>query len=139
MYQIRSLESSDLLHNIQHVEETTAAMPPLELWLRPDHISLVAAGPEGPAGAILLIPCRQVGYRVAKFRLGWVYVLKEHRKAGLGRKLIETAVAEAARRGATAIQISLKPENQPFLSWTSSLPKVPGVGYVVSLERCVGF
>lgn len=135
MFEIRTVESLEPLRRLQQAVQTAAAMPPLEQWLLPDHIGLWAAGEEGPAGAVLLVPCRRSGNRVAKYHLGWVYVLPEFRHTGLGTRLMVAAAQEAAAKGATAIEITLNPDFHHLLPWFTALPGVPGVGFVVSLAR----
>ena len=139
MYQIRKVDSWEELKSLTPPVDAYAPMPSMAEWLSPDHISLVAMGPDGPVGAVLLSPCRHIGHVVTKYRLTWLLVLPEHRNRGLGRRLAQMAAAEAATRGAHAIQIPLKPGNQNCISWSEQLPKVPGVGFVITLDRCGGF
>lgn len=135
MFEIRTVESLEPLRILQQADETAAAMPPLDQWLLPDHIGLLATGAEGPVGAVQLVPCRRSGNRVAKYHLGWVYVLPNFRHTGVGTRLMVAAAEQAACRGAGAIQVTLNPEHQHLLSWFTALPSVPGVGFVVSLAR----
>lgn len=139
MYQIRTVASWEELLSLTPPVGACAPMPSMAEWLSPDHIGLVAVGADGPVGAILLTPCRQVANVVTKFRLNWLLVMPNHRNQGVGRRLAQAAAAEAANRGAHSIQISLKPENDHCISWCEMLPKVPGVGFVLSLDRCGGF
>jgi ribosomal protein S18 acetylase RimI-like enzyme len=136
MYRIQAVESMEAVQAIRPCEPHCAPMPSVSAWLDPNHVSLVAVGPDGPVGGILLTPCRQVGTHVTKYRLEWLYVLPEHRNRGLGKKLTQAAAAEANKRGASTILIPVKPENQKGISWSETLPKVDGMGFVVSLERC---
>lgn len=138
MYAIAPVESMDTLRAFRQMDEVTATMPPDDLWLVRDQISRIAMGPQGPVGALLLSPCRHLGDLVTKYRLSWLYVLPEHRLLGVGRSLVKAAATEACRKGAATIQIPLKPENQSCIAWSAALPKVPGVGFVVSLDRCGG-
>jgi len=110
-------------------------MPSLGAWLDPHHIGLVVVGPEGPVGGVLLIPCRQLLQQVRKYRMEWLYVQPEHRGCGLGRLLTEAAAAEANRRGASTITIAVNPDNHRGLTWSEQLPKVAGLGFVLSLDR----
>lgn len=136
MYRIQPIESMETVKAIQPREAQCAPIPSVSAWLDPNHVGLVAVGPEGPVGGVLLIPCRQVGTHVTKYRLEWLYVLPEHRNQGLGRRLTQAAAAEATKRGASTIVITVKPENQRGISWSETLPKVAGLGFVVSLSRC---
>lgn len=136
MYRIQAIESMEAVQAIRPVEPMCAPTPSVGAWLDPNHVGLIAVGPEGPVGGMLLIPCRQVGTCVTKYRLEWLYVQPEHRRRGLGRKLTQAAAAEANKRGASTIVIAVKPENERGLSWSESLPKVAGLGFVVSLDRC---
>jgi|GEM_PF-2445428 len=135
MFEIRTVESLEPLRILQQAAEAAVAMPPLDQWLLPDHIGLWVATAEGPAGAVLLVPCRRSGNRVAKYQLGWIYVLPSFRRTGLGIKLMAAAAEQAASRGASAIEITLSPDFQHLLSWFTALPSVPGVGFVVTLAR----
>jgi GNAT superfamily N-acetyltransferase len=86
MYRIQAVESVEAVQAIRPQESTRAPIPPVSAWLDPHHISLVAVGPDGPVGGVLLTPCRQVGTHVTKYRLEWLYVLPAHRNRGLGRR-----------------------------------------------------
>lgn len=136
MYRIEGVESIEAVQAIQSRTATCGAVPPVGAWLDPHHVSLIAVGPDGPVGGVLLTPCRQVGNMVKKYRLEWLFVLPEHRGRGLGRKLTQAAAAEATKRGASAIHIAVHPENQHGISWSERLPKISGLGFVVSLDRC---
>lgn len=136
MYRIEAIESMEAVQAIRPVESQCAPFPSLSVWLDPNHIGLIAVGPNGPVGAVLLTPCRQVANHVTKYRLEWLYVHPDHRGCGLGRKLTQAAADEATRRGASTILIPVKPENQTGISWSERLPKVAGLGFVVALDRC---
>ncbi|MFZ5815579.1 MAG: GNAT family N-acetyltransferase [Bacillota bacterium] len=136
MYRIQAIESMEAIQALRTSEGACSPMPSVGAWFDPNHVSLIAVGPEGPAGGVLLTPCRHVGPLVTKYRLEWLYVLPEHRNRGLGRKLTQAAAAEASKRGASTILIAVKPENQRGLSWSEGLPKVAGLGFVVALDRC---
>ncbi|MFZ5826473.1 MAG: GNAT family N-acetyltransferase [Bacillota bacterium] len=136
MYRIQAIESMEAVQAIRPSEAQCTPFPSVSAWLDPNHVGLIAVGPEGPVGGVLLIPCRQVGNLVTKYRLEWLHVLPEHRGRGLGRKLTQLAAAEANKRGASTILISVKPENQKGISWSETLPKVAGLGFVVALDRC---
>lgn len=137
MYRIEAVESIEAVQAIRPLEPPLCApMPSVSVWLDPNHIGMVAVGPEGPIGGVLLVPCRHVGTHVTKYRLEWLYVLPEHRSRGLGRRLTQAAAAEASKRGASTILIAVKPENEKGITWSETLPKVAGLGFVVSLDRC---
>lgn len=136
MYQIQAIESIEAVQAIRPREAQGAPLPSVSAWLDPNHVGLIAVGPEGPVGGVLLTPCRQVGNLVTKYRLEWLYVHPEHRSRGLGRKLTQAAASEANKRGASTILIAVKPENQRGISWSETLPKVAGLGFVVALDRC---
>jgi len=134
MYRLVAVESIEAAQSLRSPEADTPVPPPVT-WLDPSHIGLMAVDETGPVGGILLIPCRQVMNHVTKYRMEWLYVHRPHRGRGLGRQLASAAAAEANRRGASAIQISVHPDNNEGLSWSESLPKVAGLGFVVSLDR----
>lgn len=136
MYRIEAIDSMEAVQAIRPREAQCAPVPSVSAWLDPNHVGLLAVGPEGPVGGVLLIPSRQIGTRVTKYRLEWLYVLPEHRNHGLGRRLTQAAAAEATKRGASTILIAVKPENQRGISWSETLPKVAGLGFVISLDRC---
>jgi len=136
MYQIQAVESMEAVQAIKPKESLSALMPSVSSWMDPANISLIAVGPEGPVGGILLTPCRHLVNLVVKYRMEWIYVSPEHRNRGLGRRLAQRAAAEAIKRGASTILIAVKPNNESGISWSEGLPKVSGLGYVVSLDRC---
>lgn len=136
MYRIQAVDSMEAVQAIRPCEPECTPMPSMSAWLDPQHISLVAEGPDGTVGGVVLIPCRQVGTCVTKYRLEWLYVKPEFRNRGLGKRLTQAAAAEANKRGASTILIAVKPDNQRGISWSETLPKVAGLGFVVSLDRC---
>ncbi len=136
MYQILAVESMEAVKAITPVESLCASLPATSAWLDPENIGLIVMGPDGPIGGVLLTPCRYVVKQVIKYRLKWLYVLPEHRGHGLGRRLTQAAAAEASKRGASTILIAVRPNNETGISWSERLPKVSGLGFVVSLDRC---
>lgn len=136
MYRIQAVDSLDAVAAIQATGEEYAPVPSSSTWLDPNHISLMMVGPEGPVGAVLLVPCRHIGVKAIKYRLEWLLVRPDRRGRGFGRRLAQAAAAIATERGASTIHISVKPNNHHGLSWSENLPKVAGIGFVVSLDRC---
>lgn len=139
MYSVEVFESPEVLRPFRCFEKECGPMPPAYSWLESGHIGMVAYGPEGPVGVILLVPCRQIGNKVTKYSMSWLMVLPDYRKRGIGKQLLKAAADEANLRGASTIQIAIKPENQPGISWSQSIPRIPGLGIVVSLDRYGGF
>ncbi|WP_374712144.1 GNAT family N-acetyltransferase [Symbiobacterium terraclitae] len=136
MYRIAAVTSLALAQRLGALETAGTPVPSPGAWLEEGNIGFAALDENGPVGGILLIPCRQILNHVQKYRTEWFYVHPDHRNRGLGRLLAEAAAAEAYRHGATTILVAVHPDNQHGLAWSESLPRVDGLGFVVSLDRC---
>ncbi|MBP2020205.1 GNAT superfamily N-acetyltransferase [Symbiobacterium terraclitae] len=136
MYRIAAVDSLALAQRLCALETAGTPVPSPGAWLEEGNIGFAALDENGPVGGILLTPCRQILNHVQKYRTEWFYVHPDHRNRGLGRQLAEAAAAEACRHGATTILVAVHPDNQHGLTWSESLPRVDGLGFVVSLDRC---
>lgn len=136
MYRIAAVDSPAMAQCLGALEAAGTQVPSAGAWLAEGNIGFAALDQQGPVGGILLIPCRQILNHVRKYRTEWLFVHPDHRNRGLGRRLAEAAAAEACRHGASTILVAIHPDNQHGLAWSESLPRMEGLGFVVSLDRC---
>ncbi|KIR35960.1 peptide alpha-N-acetyltransferase [Cryptococcus deuterogattii CA1014] len=101
-------EESDLENIMKLVEEELSEPPHLTFLVFPSPTS---------TRAIATIICKQDIHRgTNRGYIGMLSVAKDYRRRGIGRKLVEIAVEEMAKRGAKQVMLETEHDNQTSLA-----------------------